>query len=485
MVQTAILYIAERCNQSCVFCLEEDGSWRPFVDPSTTEVMDQVTALFARGARHITFMGGETFFRKDLGRILEHARAAGFTRVGVTTNGTVLSKKGFIQELAARGLAFIELSIHGHTAELANAIGGTHFTFERQAAALAELDEIKTLPAIVNVVVCRENKDHLVDIARHVCEKYPNIPARFKLKFVSLLGLAAKSAEPALRYSEVDFIGVGDYLEKRGVPFWFYNVPMCRLGRHARRSHELGTMAGDERYFDFDHRGAAEYYDSGHQIEGRVWPEGPCSRCSLRPVCPGIEETLRRVAGDGELATQGADPLDCVRFALSDRGLDPAAAEERLLALRGEPRPSRFIRRRSEGALRFRHASEPEPLDLMIEEQTSPPRRAFAQTARFTLGYRAWSGEDAAARPRVAALLEMLVPALEKADAAGMSIADARAAVAADAMGGWSVEIEADTNTDTNSNTGNNTNTNNTKIPRRKGGLPVVPPDAAPGPRFG
>lgn len=465
MVRTAILYIAERCNQSCVFCLEEDGSWTPFVDPSTTAVMDQVTALFQRGARHITFMGGETFFRKDLGRILEHAREAGFTRVGVTTNGTVLSKKGFIQELVARGLDFIELSIHGHTPELANSIGGTHFTFERQAAAMADLNEIGTLKTIVNVVVCRENKDHLIDIARYVCETYPHIPARFKLKFVSLQGLAAKSA--ALGYTEVDFIGVGDYLEERGVPFWFYNVPLCRLGRHAQRSHELGTMADGEQYFDFNHRGAAEYYDSGYQIEGRVWPEAPCSPCSLRPVCPGLEETLRREAGEGALATQGADPLDFVRFALEDRGVDPAAAEERLMALRGEPRPSRFIRSRSEGALRFVHAEEPEPLDLLIEEQTSPPRRAFAQTARFTLSYRSWSNGDAAARPRVAALLAALVPALEKADAAGKSLADARAAVAAEAIPGWAVETEAKT------------------APRRRGGLPMAPPDARPGESFG
>jgi hypothetical protein len=334
-------------------------------------------------------MGGETFFRKDLGRILEHARTVGFTRVGVTTNGTVLSKKGFIQELVARGLAFIELSIHGHTPELANAIGGTHFTFERQAEAMAELDEIGTLTTIVNVVVCRENKDHLLDIARYVCEKYPRIPARFKLKFVSLQGLAATRPGGALGYSEVDFLRVGDYLEERGAPFWFYNVPLCRLGRHARRSHELATMSVDEQYFDFNHQGAAEYYDSGHQLEGRVWPEAPCSPCSLRPVCPGIEETLRRALGEGSLATRDADPLDLMRFALEDRGADPAAAEGRLIALRGEPRPTRFIRPRAEGALRFGHVSEPEPLDLLIEEQTSPPRRAFAQTARFTLSYRA------------------------------------------------------------------------------------------------
>ena len=86
MPATAILYIAERCNQSCVFCLEEDGGWSEFVDPTTDQVNAELVRLWSRGARQLTFMGGETFFRKDLGRIIARARAIGFGRVGVTTN---------------------------------------------------------------------------------------------------------------------------------------------------------------------------------------------------------------------------------------------------------------------------------------------------------------------------------------------------------------------------------------------------------------
>src|SRR5262249_2560133 len=155
--------IAQRCNQSCVFCLEEDGDWAPFKDPATAAVTDEIGRLYEKGARHITFMGGETFFRKDLAPILRHARATGFTRVGVTTNGTVLSKPGFIRELRDAGLDFIELSVHGHTAELSNLIAGTGFTHDRQSMAL---DEIRAagLLTILNVVVCRPNKDHLVEI---------------------------------------------------------------------------------------------------------------------------------------------------------------------------------------------------------------------------------------------------------------------------------------------------------------------------------
>ena len=100
MPRTAILYIAERCNQKCVFCLEENGEWAEFIDPSTVEVFGVLDRLRGLGGEHITFMGGETFFRKDLDRIIAHAKEVGYTRVGVTTNGTVLSKPGFIQRTA-------------------------------------------------------------------------------------------------------------------------------------------------------------------------------------------------------------------------------------------------------------------------------------------------------------------------------------------------------------------------------------------------
>ncbi len=458
MAHTAILYIAERCNQSCVFCLEEDGTWKPFVDPTTAETQQEITRLWQRGARHITFMGGETFFRKDLGRLLAHARDVGFTRVGVTTNGSVLSKKGFLRGLVDSGLSFVELSIHGHTRDLAAAISGASFTFDRQSAAMTELDAIGTLTTIVNVVVCRENAAHLVDIVRYVCDTFPRIPARFKLKFVSLQGLAAGKTD-ALAYGEVDFGAVAEYLAARGKPVWFYNVPLCRLGKHAGRSAELGTLAVDERYFDFEHRGEAEYYESGHQLEGRVWPAATCGPCTLRPICPGLEETHRRVHGEGVLATRDDDPLPLLRQGLADRGGDPGEAAARLEALHEEPRPPRFVRGRPDGAIRFRHPAEPEPVDLSVEERTDPPRPAFVTTARFTLSYRSWAGEDPASRPAVRELLARAAKELALADDRGELLAAVCASVARAQMPDWASEWSP---------------------PARAGAAPEPPPLASP-----
>jgi organic radical activating enzyme len=444
MPTTAILYIAERCNQSCVFCLEEDGGWTEFVDPTTEQVSSELERLHARGARQITFMGGETFFRKDLPRIVSRARSLGFSRIGVTTNGTVLSKKGFIESLCDAGLEFIELSVHAHTPELALAITGERFTFERQAAAMAEIDATTRLSTIVNVVACRENRDVLVDVARHVLAAMPHVPLRFKVKFVSLQGLAADEAAAgrALAYEDVDFVAVGDELAARGVPFWFYNVPLCRLGPHAAHAHEASTLALDETYFDFDHRGPAAYYASGHQLEGRVWPAAACAACSVRPLCPGLEETYRRVHGEGALRPLHIDPVAVLGAALADRGADPSLAPARFEALRAEPRPARFVRPRADGALRFMHPALPEPIDLTVD-----PRRdgapAFVTTPRFALAYRRFSDGDPSRLPEVAALLARAADALRDADTRGLDLEHARAAIVAAAPVGFTADLTA------------------------------------------
>lgn len=314
--------------------------WAPFVEPSTQEVLSEIDRLYSRGANHITFMGGETFFRKDLPRILAHAKSVGFTRVGVTTNGTVLSKPGFLLRMVDSGLDFVEFSLHGHSEELANLIGGTRFTFQRQATALAEINEIGTLFTIVNVVICRENKDHVTDIVRYLITNFPRIPVRFKLKFVKLMGLAASQAsEGMLRYTEVDAVPAGDLLEAHGVPFWYENFPLCRLGRHAGHSLRLATMASDERYFDYDHAGSAHYVDTGYQLDGNCWPE-PCEPCTLRPICSGVENAYVTHHGSDELSARSDDPLAILAYALRDAGKDSRAALGRLEALRQEPRPA-------------------------------------------------------------------------------------------------------------------------------------------------
>lgn len=447
MSRTAILYIAERCNQQCVFCLEEDSEWSEFVDPSTQQVYDVLERLHGRGGRQITFMGGETFFRKDLPRIISRAKQIGFTRIGVTTNGTVLSKPGFIENLTRAGLDFIELSVHGHDEALANTISRSKVTFDRQAKAMAEIDATGSLFTIVNVVICRENKDHLIDVARYVCDSLAHVPVKFKFKFVSLQGWALdrtregtlEGLSAPLRYDEVDFVALGRFLSERKAAFWYHNVPLCFLGEFASHSHELGVLASDETYFDMDHRGPNEYYDSGYQLEGHLWPASPCQTCSVMSLCPGVEESYRLANGFEGLAARDDDALALLREALVDRRDDPSRAEARLAELAKLPHPETFSRNRPEGALRFVHPDESLPFDVMVDPNRGD-KPGFRLTEHYVLGYRSRTDADRNPPPHIIALLERAAEILEQLDGAGASLEQVRTAILAAPPAPWRAE---------------------------------------------
>lgn len=463
MTQTAILYIADKCNLECVFCLEKETSWNSFESPETEEVMREIESLYTRGARHITFMGGETFFRKDLPGVIRFAKEVGFTRIGVTTNGTVISKRGFIQHLVAHGLDFIELSVHGHTPELTQTITQTHYAHPKQNIALKELAELGTLPTIVNLVVCEQNKDQVLDVCRYVANALGHTPLHIKLKMVSLQGRATQNAEEVglLDLSEVDWLGIGKELSSRGISFWVDNLPLCYLGPYAHHSHETELMARDERFFDFDHYSDDGYYSSGYQLEGRIWPEKSCGACSLRPVCAGIEENRWGLNPNLPLTPQTQDPLEVLMNALAlPDNLSPPEARERaeaavkglsleeraklrLEALKKEPRPSYYSRSKPRGHLRFLHPEVSEPVDVQVQA-TEEGKKGFFVGERLTLTYRSWSHSAVGESQGAVTLLKGISQLVSSLDAQGGTPEQARHALSRQPFPGWTVELPAE-----------------------------------------
>lgn len=442
MAQTAILDIQNGCNQACVFCLEDDDSRPVLANPTVAEVKALLGDLRERGASHITFMGGETFFRKDLGSIIGEARRMGFTRIGVTTNGSILSKVGYLRKQVEAGLDFIEFSLHGQNAEVANAIARRADAFARQAIALTQIDAL-AVPTIFNVVICEENKDHLLDIARYVVENFPRIPAHFKFKFVSLMGRAASEAKRtgvALSYEAVDVLPVGDYLAAHDVPMWFGNFPMCRLGQHAGSSHELSVMAADEQFFDL-FRTENVYKDTGFQLSGRIRPEATCGACTLRAVCPGIHQGYLAYGADRALRTRQDDPLPLLEGALRQRFIDPALAPERLAILASRPDVLEIIEADHVAPrapdLLFGHPSAPRELELELTE-ADEAKPAFVKTAHFALSYFPWPDADPYQHPEVVEFLQAAARAVRATDEGEASLELARGAILQAALNqGW------------------------------------------------
>jgi len=96
------------CNNRCVFCvsgqLTGQGLARPLpIEPAIAALEEAA----ARGARKVTFLGGEPTLQPGLLRAIGRAIELGFTEVVLFTNGVKTARAGFVDEIlevaAARG----------------------------------------------------------------------------------------------------------------------------------------------------------------------------------------------------------------------------------------------------------------------------------------------------------------------------------------------------------------------------------------------
>jgi len=86
------LELTGRCNLSCVHCYSDSG---PDVNVENELTVDEQIGLLdsaaALGCRQVQFIGGEPTLFRDICRLIEHARQAGFEFIELYTNGTRLS----------------------------------------------------------------------------------------------------------------------------------------------------------------------------------------------------------------------------------------------------------------------------------------------------------------------------------------------------------------------------------------------------------
>lgn len=102
------LTITNRCNQRCVFCYEGDRcDWR---EPTFSEVQSILTEVRQRSP-FVVFCGAEALLRPDIVDVVRFSSSLGL-RTGVFTNGQVLARDGFIEELVDAGLAGLQVSFH-------------------------------------------------------------------------------------------------------------------------------------------------------------------------------------------------------------------------------------------------------------------------------------------------------------------------------------------------------------------------------------
>ena len=175
-----IIKAGQSCNNSCTFC--HSAGLTHLGDLETEEVCRRIDEALELGAESVLFSGGEPSMRPDLVDLADHCRRRDVP-FGLITNGRMLSYKPLLSKLLARGLEYTYVSLHG-TEQVHDSITRAPGSFAQTMEALKVLDGISGLEVTCNVVVVKQNVDHLKAIVssmtdlRRTSLKFSNVEPR-------------------------------------------------------------------------------------------------------------------------------------------------------------------------------------------------------------------------------------------------------------------------------------------------------------------
>ena len=90
------LNVTKYCNIRCVYCYVDFDDLENKPEVSAEKWNEVLTEFWNRGTRTVRIMGGEPLFRKDIGKIIKHARDLGYI-TEINTNGYFVKHR--IEEL--------------------------------------------------------------------------------------------------------------------------------------------------------------------------------------------------------------------------------------------------------------------------------------------------------------------------------------------------------------------------------------------------
>jgi MoaA/NifB/PqqE/SkfB family radical SAM enzyme len=170
----ALIKVGYACNQRCVFCHAADRRARP---APATSVEAKIARAAALGCDTLVFSGGEPTIHRELPRWARLVSARGLA-LGLVTNGRMLAYPEVARQLCARGLAYVQLSLHGGSAAVHDRQVGVA-GFAESLAALEQLSG-RGLALTVNCVVTTIKLEHLDELVE-LLEPLPDVRLKFSM----------------------------------------------------------------------------------------------------------------------------------------------------------------------------------------------------------------------------------------------------------------------------------------------------------------
>lgn len=298
-IYTLVAELSYRCPLRCPYCSNPLDYNERRDELSTGEwlsVLDQAAAL---GALQVTFTGGEPLLRRDLEELVRRAAALDLYS-SLITSGVPLERDR-LGELKRLGLNAVQLSLQDPRESNSNRIAGTD-CYAQKLEVAAWIKELG-FPLTLNVVLHRENLDHVGDIIA-LAERLS--ADRLELANTQYLGWAlvnraallpsreqleaarsvAREAKARLQGKMEILFVLPDYYSDRPktcMGGWGQRYLLVTPQGRAQPCHLAHTLPGLV-FENVKERPLAEIWQSAafQAFRGQAWMPEPCASCERR-----------------------------------------------------------------------------------------------------------------------------------------------------------------------------------------------------------
>jgi len=299
---SAMIEIADRCNEVCVHCYQVQGQKG---EMTTAEVMRVIDELAELRVMFLTISGGEPTLRSDFLEIVAHARKHKFA-VKLFTNGLSMTP-ALAHTLAELAVAEVQISLYSVRADVHDWVTRVPGSWERTVAAVKYL-VAERVPVMLKTPVMSFNADE--------CDQYRELATSLGADYAFDPGMLDPREDgdrtpEALNPSEEQIMRVQS--DPSLSPTMTADTPTrsldetvcgaCTGSVHIEANGEIRpctqlTVDCGNALTD-GVRGALASNEAGRVIRGLTWRDlHGCRDCALQPYCARCYARARTVTGD-------------------------------------------------------------------------------------------------------------------------------------------------------------------------------------------
>jgi len=282
-------HLGPACNIRCVYCNVHGGEDQRLFDRTYVErIISQINAWRSRHIPNanltLDFIGGEPTLHPELPHLIAYAKGIGFQSILICTNGVLLLRRGYLDELVRAGLTGVRFSLHDHRPDVAGRLAdvpGVGDKYVRVAEMLLSRRDVR--PHIYRILL-NENIDALEDyVAWVAANNHTGKQIEIMLGMPSQRGRMTSARElypplTGLRERVARAVALGKTL---GVDVVIHHAPACLYPEEPARAMCLHVNALQVDALSNDQRG---FNTEGDAVYGAA-----CESCpGKRQGCYGL-----------------------------------------------------------------------------------------------------------------------------------------------------------------------------------------------------